>query len=105
MEIQHNALGRYGKLVLILLGIAVVVWLAAISMAVLIPFLVGVLLAYLLMPVVKWLEKTPPAQEEEQEVEAWGGRGDRVRCLQHRALALFVAYLGVRPLYSPRAYW
>ena len=51
---------KYWRPVLVLLAIVVVLWLAWISMAVLIPFLTGILLAYLLMPLVRWLEDVLP---------------------------------------------
>ena len=40
---------------LVILGIALFLWLCWISMPVLIPFFVGILLAYLLFPLVTWL--------------------------------------------------
>jgi predicted PurR-regulated permease PerM len=46
--------------VLVVLGIALVLWLCWISLPVLIPFLVGILLAYLLFPLVNWLERILP---------------------------------------------
>jgi len=46
--------------VLVILGIALVLWLCWISLPVLIPFLVGILLAYLLFPLVTWLERLLP---------------------------------------------
>ncbi|MDD5647962.1 MAG: AI-2E family transporter [Dehalococcoidia bacterium] len=46
--------------VLVILGIALVLWLGWISLPVLIPFLVGILLAYLLFPLVSWLERILP---------------------------------------------
>jgi predicted PurR-regulated permease PerM len=45
---------------LVILGIALALWLCWISMPVLIPFLVGILLAYLLFPLVTWLERSLP---------------------------------------------
>jgi len=45
---------------LVILGIALVLWLCWISLPVLIPFLVGILLAYLLFPLVTWLERILP---------------------------------------------
>jgi predicted PurR-regulated permease PerM len=45
--------------VLVILGIALVLWLCWISLPVL-PFLVGILLAYLLFPLVTWLERLLP---------------------------------------------
>ncbi|MGD0856034.1 MAG: AI-2E family transporter [Dehalococcoidia bacterium] len=55
------------RLFLILIIIALVLWLAAASMAVLIPFLVGILLAYMLMPVVNWLENMLPPKGKAQK--------------------------------------
>ena len=46
--------------VLVILGIALVLWLCWISLPVLIPFFVGILLAYLLFPLVIWLERILP---------------------------------------------
>ena len=51
---------KYVRALLIILAAAVVIWLTAISMAVLAPFLVGILLAYMLMPIVNWLENILP---------------------------------------------
>ena len=45
---------------LVILGIALFLWLCWISLPVLIPFLVGILLAYLLFPLVAWLERILP---------------------------------------------
>jgi len=45
---------------LVILGIALVLWLCYISLPVLIPFFVGILLAYLLFPLVTWLERILP---------------------------------------------
>lgn len=59
-----SAFDRYGKPFLILLVIALVIWLAAISMAVLVPFLIGILLAYLLVPLVNWLERVIPPRRK-----------------------------------------
>jgi predicted PurR-regulated permease PerM len=60
MASERNGFNKYGKPLLILAATIAVIWLAAISMAVLIPFLVGILLAYLLMPLVNWLEGVLP---------------------------------------------
>jgi predicted PurR-regulated permease PerM len=50
--------------VLVILGIALVLWLCWISLPVLIPFLVGILLAYLLFPLVTWLERILPPKSK-----------------------------------------
>jgi predicted PurR-regulated permease PerM len=57
---ESSPFKRYWRPVLILVAIVMVLWLVWVSMAVLIPFLIGILLAYLLMPLVKWLERTLP---------------------------------------------
>lgn len=57
MSTDNSLWQKYWRPFIILIVAALAIWLAAASMAVLIPFLVGILLAYLLMPVVLWLEK------------------------------------------------
>ena len=60
MSMQSNSSGRYWRPVVLVAVVALAIWLAVISMAVLLPFLVGILLAYLLMPLVQWLERVLP---------------------------------------------
>lgn len=67
MTTSSSTAGKIWKPVLIILGIALVIWLAWISLPVLIPFLVGILLAYLLMPLVTWLEKILPPRGRERK--------------------------------------
>lgn len=57
MVAQEVAPRKAWVTILFILGIAVFLWLCWISLPVLIPFLVGILLAYLLWPLVNWLEK------------------------------------------------
>jgi len=57
---ESSPIKKYRRPVLIFIAIVLALWLVCISMAVLIPFLIGILLAYLLMPLVKWLERTLP---------------------------------------------
>ena len=64
---KNNTSNRLVKIILVLLGIALVLWLCWISLPVLIPFLVGMLLAYLLIPLVKWLEKVLPPKGKEKK--------------------------------------
>jgi predicted PurR-regulated permease PerM len=64
LNTQSGQLARYLKPLLILIGIAVVLWLFFISAPVIIPFLVGILLAYLLMPLVTKLEKILPPRNK-----------------------------------------
>ena len=67
MTEKINTSNRTVKIILVLLGIALVLWLCWISLPVLIPFLVGMLLAYLLIPLVKWLEKVLPPKGKEKK--------------------------------------
>jgi predicted PurR-regulated permease PerM len=61
---ESSPFKRYWRPVLVLVAIALVLWLIYISMAVLIPFLIGILLAYLLMPLVQWLERALPPRRK-----------------------------------------
>jgi len=61
---ESSPFKKYWRPVLILIAIVLVLWLVYVSMAVLIPFLIGILLAYLLMPLVKWLERTLPPRRK-----------------------------------------
>ncbi len=51
---------RYKTLILFLIGLAVVFWLIYALRSVLLPFLVGLILAYFLLPVIKWAEQRLP---------------------------------------------
>ncbi|MHB8085158.1 MAG: AI-2E family transporter [Dehalococcoidia bacterium] len=51
---------KYWQPFLILVVLVIALWLMVVSMAVLIPFLVGILLAYILMPLVTWFEGILP---------------------------------------------
>jgi predicted PurR-regulated permease PerM len=61
----NDTLKRIGRVIIIVLAIAFVLWLLWISMPVMIPFLVGILLAYLLFPLVLWLERILPPRGKE----------------------------------------
>ena len=63
----NSTFNRPVKIIMVLLGIAMALWLCWISMPVLIPFLVGILLAYLLMPLVTRLEKALPPKGKEKK--------------------------------------
>ncbi len=67
MSSVNNTLNKLIRPLLILIIIALVLWLTAASMAVLIPFLIGILLAYMLMPVVNWLENILPPKGKAQK--------------------------------------
>lgn len=88
-----NALSKFARPILIFVILALVVWLTAASMTVLIPFLVGILLAYMLMPVVNWLEHYLPPR----------GKAPKTRRIISiilvfiafgLVLALFIVYIG-----------
>jgi predicted PurR-regulated permease PerM len=63
---ESGTLRRVWISALVILGIALVLWLCWISMPVLIPFLVGILLAYLLFPLVTWLEGMLPPRKKKK---------------------------------------
>ncbi|MEI8004401.1 MAG: hypothetical protein WCG94_08680, partial [Methanothrix sp.] len=63
----NSTSNRPVKIIIVLLGIALALWLCWISLPVLIPFLVGILLAYLLMPLVIRLEKILPPKGKEKK--------------------------------------
>lgn len=67
MTTESSPFNKYWRPVLILAVIALVVWLVAISSAVLIPFLIGILIAYLLMPLIRWLEEILPPKGKVQK--------------------------------------
>lgn len=79
MSAENSLWRKYWRPVLILAVIVFIIWLVAASIAVLIPFLVGILLAYLLMPAVLWLEKIMPV-------------GDRYKTVK-RATAIILVFI------------
>jgi predicted PurR-regulated permease PerM len=61
---ESSPFKKYWRPVLILVAIALALWLIWISLAVLIPFLIGILMAYLLIPLVQWLERVLPPRKK-----------------------------------------
>ena len=57
-------LDKHWRLVSIVLGISIVLWVLYLLRTALFPFVLGLILIYLLMPVVSWLEKKLPRQGE-----------------------------------------
>lgn len=53
-------LAKHGRLVAVLLGLAVIAWFLYLLRIVILPFILGVVMAYVLMPIVAWLEKRLP---------------------------------------------
>ena len=65
-----SQLRKFWQPFLILAVIVIALWLMAVSMAVLIPFLVGILLAYLFMPLVAWFERILPPKAKRKRPNA-----------------------------------
>ncbi len=57
-----NILGKYWRLVSLVLGIIIVFWILYSLRIVILPFVLGLVLAYLLMPLISWIEKKLPRQ-------------------------------------------
>lgn len=92
---------RYKTLILFLIGLTVVFSVIYSLRSVLLPFLVGVVLAYLLLPVIKWAEQRLPYQGK------WMGAKRVILILLAYILALTLfalfiiyIYLGVRESFS-----
>jgi predicted PurR-regulated permease PerM len=64
-----SQLRKYWQPFLILVALVLALWLMVASMAVLIPFLIGILLAYLLMPLVTWFEGVLPSKGKAQKAK------------------------------------
>ena len=57
-----NILGKHWRLVSLVLGIIIVFWVLYLLRIAIFPFVLGLVLAYLLLPVISWLEKKFPRQ-------------------------------------------
>jgi len=57
-----NVLSRHWRLVVLVLGIIIGLWALYLIRLAILPFVFGIVLAYLLMPAVSWLEKKLPRQ-------------------------------------------
>jgi len=57
-----NILGKHWRLVSLVLGIIIVFWILYLLRIAIFPFVLGLVLAYLLLPVISWLEKRFPRQ-------------------------------------------
>jgi predicted PurR-regulated permease PerM len=51
---------RHWRLIVVILGLVFVFWLLWVLRSVLIPFIVGFILAYLILPIIRWVEKRLP---------------------------------------------
>ena len=55
-----NILSKHWRLVLLVLGIILIFWVLYSLRTVILPFAIGLVLAYLLMPVISWMERSLP---------------------------------------------
>ena len=62
MDTTGNIFRRNWRLILFVLGIIITFWLLYVFRSVLLPFICGLVLAYLLYPIVSWLERKLPGQ-------------------------------------------
>jgi predicted PurR-regulated permease PerM len=59
-----NTLGKHWRLIVLVLGIVLFLWVLYLLRTVLFPFAIGLVLAYLLLPVVRWMESKLPPREK-----------------------------------------
>jgi len=59
-----NVFVKHWRLVALVLGIALFIWVVYLARSFLLPFAIGLILTYLLMPVVLWLEKRFPPRDK-----------------------------------------
>ena len=57
-------LGKHWRLVSLVLGIIIVLWIIYLLRVALLPFVLGLVIAYLLAPVISWIERNLPRQRE-----------------------------------------
>ncbi len=77
-----NFFSRYRRIILFILALILVFWLVWILRNILLPFLLGLILAYLLLPPILWLEKRLP-------------RKNRLMQLKRILLVLFIYFIAV----------
>ncbi len=75
---------RYWRLILFILGVIIVFWLLYVLRTVLFPFVISLVLAYLLLPVVSWIEKKLP----------WRGRWQQTKRVS-LIILIFIVILGL----------
>ena len=59
-----NTFAKHWRIVFLILGIIILFWVLYLLRAVVLPFAFGLVLAYLLIPVVSWIERKLPRQEK-----------------------------------------
>ncbi len=62
MSSALDFLSHYWRVILFILALLLIFWIVWILLNTLLPFIVGLILAYLLMPIIKWLENKLPAK-------------------------------------------
>jgi predicted PurR-regulated permease PerM len=60
---------RHWQLIVFILGLVFVCWLLWVLISVLLPFIVGFILAYLLLPIIRWIEKRLPGVGKKQQLK------------------------------------
>ncbi len=86
-----NTFTRHWRLIALVLGVIIFIWVLYILRTVILPFAVGLVLAYLLMPFVSWLERSLPPKKK------WRGF--------KRALSVWVTFLVLVILIGGFAYF
>ncbi|OGO41253.1 MAG: hypothetical protein A2137_03620 [Chloroflexi bacterium RBG_16_58_8] len=61
---MNNTLKKYWRLAATMLAIVAVVWVLFLIRGLILPFVIGLVLAYLLMPLVNWLERNLPPRQK-----------------------------------------
>ena len=62
LDTVRSVFRRHWRLILIIVGIIIVLWLLYALRTAILPFAIGIILAYLLLPVIRWAEKKLPRQ-------------------------------------------
>ena len=62
LDTVRSVFRRHWRLILIIVGIIIVLWLLYALRTALLPFAIGIILAYLLLPVIRWAENKLPRQ-------------------------------------------
>ena len=60
----RQTLGRHWRLLSFILGLIIVFWLLYALRSAIIPFVIGLVLAYLLLPIILWIERKLPRRDK-----------------------------------------
>ena len=69
MNTVNAVIRRHWRLLVFILGLVFVFWLLWVLRSVFLPFLVGFILAYLLLPIIRWVEKRLPGAGKKQQLK------------------------------------